>query len=110
MKRPRKEQGFRGPIKNPSDSATAAAVKTAKDWFDNQALLTDPETVPYSPPKAAALVGKLVAIEYLSDKFDGVERVYRHELDEMRDMAISPDGATIILFPGLKITKRGIEG
>lgn len=96
------------PLPNPSP--VHAAIQKAREWFREPELVTAPEKVAWTPPRAAVLVGKLVAIEYLSDKFDGVERVYRHELDEMRDLAISPDGTTMIILPGLKITTRGIEG
>ena len=104
---------YRGPLEaNPSsfDVEVQAAMLKAAEWFRDPALLTDPETINWTPPKAAMQIGQLVAIEYLSDKFDGVERIYRHEFDHLRDMAVSPDGRTIIIIPGLKITTRGIEG
>jgi hypothetical protein len=110
MKKPRKLQGYRGPLSNPSSSEVARTIEKAREWFGDAALVTEPETMPWNPPKTAVHIGQLVAIEYLSDKFDGVETVYRHVFDEMLDCVISLDGRTIVLSPGLKITDRGIEG
>ena len=90
--------------------ATQEATRKAEEWFGSDDLVTKPERLAWTPPKAAVMVGQIVAIEYLSDKFDGVERVYRHEFDEMRLMAISPDGSTIVVDPPMHITRRGIEG
>jgi hypothetical protein len=95
--------------RKPSE-ATKEATRKAEEWFDCEALMTEPQQLKWKPPRAAVLVGQIVAIEYLSDKFDGKERVYRHEFDELRLMAISPDGATIVVDPPMKITRRGIEG
>lgn len=86
------------------------AQKKAKAWYRHPDLVTEPETVPYAPPSAVVHIGQLVAIEYLSDKFDGKERVYRHELDSLRDLMISPDGKTLVILPGLRVTTRGLEG
>jgi hypothetical protein len=98
--------------KNPPerDHATEAAIAKALEWFGEESLLTDPEDLPWTPPAAAVLVGRLVAIEYASDKWDGKERVYRHDLDRPCNLAISIDGSTIILDPPLRVTKRGLEG
>ena len=90
--------------------ATAEATRKAEEWFGSDDLVTRPEQLKWKPPRAAVLVGQIVAIEYQSDKFDGIERVYRHEFDELRLMAISPDGTTIVVDPPMKITRRGIEG
>ena len=92
------------------DHATEAAIAKAKDWFGLDNLVTEPELLDWKAPEAAVLIGKLVAIEYSSDKYDGKERVYRHELDRARDLAISIDGSTLIVTPALRVTKRGIEG
>lgn len=98
--------------RNPAqrDHATEAAIAKAKDWFGLDSLLTEPEQLAWTPPAAAVLIGRLVAIEYASDKYDGKERVYRHDLDHPRDLAISIDGSTMIVTPALRVTKRGLEG
>jgi transcriptional regulator with XRE-family HTH domain len=111
-KNPRPRKTRRKVKRNPehTDRATEAAISKAKDWFGLDSLLTEPELVAWTPPEAAVLIGRLVAVEYFSDKFDGKGRVYRHDLDRPRDLAISVDGGTLMIFPPLKITKRGIEG
>lgn len=93
-----------------SRDAVTVAINKAKDWFGRDDLVTDPETLPWSPPAAAVEIGRLVAIEYLSDKFDGKSRVYRHEFTKNHAVAVSVDGGTMIIFPPMRITKRGIEG
>ena len=111
-KNPKPRKTRRQVTRNPEylDRATEAAIAKAKDWFGLDSLLTEPELVAWTPPEAAVLIGRLVAVEYFSDKFDGKGRVYRHDLDRPRDLAISVDGGTLMIFPPLKITKRGIEG
>lgn len=96
------------------DSKTREAVRTALKkaaaWYRDETLVTDPESRPWTPPKAAIHIGQLVAIEYLSDKFDGTERVYRHDFTQLRELHVSANGDTFIVLPGCKITTRGIEG
>lgn len=103
MKRKRKTQ------RNPTGAEQEATAK-ALEWFGHPDLLTQPERVSWTPPKFAVEIGNLVAIEYASDKWTGVEKVYRHEFEQIRTMAISPDGSTIVVFPPFQITERGIEG
>lgn len=90
--------------------AVSAAIKKAKAWFRDPKLVTEPEEVSWNPPEAAVHIGRIVAIEYESDKFDGVKRIYRHEVTKKRDLLVSIDGSTMIVLPGFKITTRGIEG
>ena len=110
MKKPRKLQGYRGPLTNPSPAEVAKTIAKAREWFGDANLVTEPEVIPWTAPKTAVHIGRLSAIEYVSDKFDGVETVYRHVFDEELDCVISLDGRTIVLSPGLKLTDRGIEG
>ena len=98
--------------KNPParDHVTEAAIAKARDWFGLDSLVTEPELLDWKPPEAAVLIGRLVAIEYSSDKFDGKDRVYRHELDRTRELYVSIDGSCFIVTPALRVTKRGLEG
>ena len=96
------------PERNPSP--LAVAVKKARAWYRREDLVTIPEKLNWKPPQAAVLVGSIVAIEYLSDKFDGKPTVYRHEFTQERDLILSPDGSTMIVNPPMRITTRGIEG
>ena len=98
----------RGLFDNPS--AKAKATKKAKAWFQDENLVTKPQVIDWTPPESAVHIGQFVAIEYLSDKFDGTKRIYRHEVTKVRQMLLSPDGSTIIVDPPFKVTKRGIEG
>lgn len=98
----------RGLFENPS--AEARATKKARAWFQDESLVTNPQEIDWTPPDAAVHIGQFIAVEYLSDKFDGVKRIYRHEVTKVRQMLLSPDGSTIIVDPPFKITKRGIEG
>lgn len=99
-------------IKNPGTKARAAkiAMKKAQAWFWDETKVSEPEElVGYVPPESGILVGEIVAIEYRSAK-DGRMKTYRHDVTKKRDLIISVDGQTLIVNPGFKITKRGIEG
>jgi hypothetical protein len=101
------------PRRNPSQrtpEAVQEAIQTAGKWFGDPSLVTEPERIPWTPPKAAIEIGNLVALEYASNKWTGEETVYRHEFEQIRSMAISPDGSTIVVWPPFQITERGIEG
>jgi hypothetical protein len=98
----------RGLFDNPSPAAKA--TKKARAWFQDESLVTAAQEIDWTPPDSAVHIGQFVAVEYLSDKFDGVKRIYRHEVTKVRQMLLSPDGSTIIVDPPFKITKRGIEG
>lgn len=93
-----------------NQKAIAAAVKKARAWFRDVSLVTEPEEIDWKAPEAAVHIGRIVAIEYESDKFDGVKRIYRHDVTKKRDLLVSIDGSTMIVVPGFKITTRGIEG
>lgn len=90
--------------------ATTKAIAKARAWFGRDDLVTEPETLPWTPPEAVVELGRILAIEYLSDKFDGKMRAYRHDFTKNRTIAVSVDGGTVIVTPPMRITKRGIEG
>ncbi len=98
----------RGLFDNPNPRAKAE--KKARAWFGKDSLVTKVQEIDWTPPESAVHIGQFIAIEYLSDKFDGVKRIYRHDVTKVRQMLLSPDGSTIIVDPPFKITKRGIEG
>jgi len=91
--------------------AAAAAERKARAFFGHPDLETRAKKLKgYKAPLAFVDIGNVVALEYDSDKFDGIERIYRHEAEKKRKFLISVDGSTIIVHPPFKITKRGIEG
>jgi len=90
--------------------ARKKALARAAAWFGNDKLLTEPALVKIADDLALIEVGRIVAIEYESKKYDGKTRVYRHNVVKTRILYISTDGEVLIIKPGLKITKRGIEG
>lgn len=113
------------PVKNPSPGerkhgphasaeerkAAALALKKARAFFDNDNLVTEPQRLKaYKPPQAYVDIGDFIAIEYDSHKFDGKQRIYRHESQSKKRCLLSVDGSTMIFDPPLKLTKRGIEG
>jgi hypothetical protein len=93
-----------------SKKETDAAIKKARAWFRDDALVTEPEVVHRDLPKAFVHIGQWEAIEYASDKFDGKKASYRHEVTGVRQFYISPDGSTLIVDPPFKVTTLGIEG
>ena len=109
------------PTQNPSpgemihgEHASAAqriALAKALEWYGKDSLVTEPrELKGWKAPQCAVEVGLLTALEYDSRKFDGKPRIYRHESEVKRRLFISPDGATLIVWPPFNITKHGIEG
>lgn len=58
-----------------------------------------------------AELGRLVAVEYRSDKFDGRARTYRHKFETRPVLAATADGRVLVVLGGrTKVTARGIEG
>lgn len=115
----------KNPTKNPSPGerkhgphasaderiAAAAALKKARAFFGNDDLVTEPQALrSYRAPEAFVDIGDFVAIEYDSEKFDGKDRIYRHEGTRKRRCLLSIDGTTMVFDPPFKLTKRGIEG
>jgi hypothetical protein len=91
--------------------AAAAALKKARAFFGNDDLVTEPQALrSYRAPEAFVDIGDFVAIEYDSPKFDGTDRIYRHEGTRKRRCLLSIDGTTMVFDPPFKLTKRGIEG
>lgn len=98
-----------GLFANPS--ARTRAAKKAAAFYDNPNLTTEPKALKgYTAPESFVDIGDAVALEYRSNKFDGKTRVYRHDITKKRKFLISADGSTIVIWPPLKVTKRGIEG
>jgi hypothetical protein len=108
-------------VKNPSpgemivgphaSAETRKMLAKALAWYGSKDLLTEPKLLKsYNAPEAVIEIGPFIAIEYESNKFDGKSRIYRHDITHHRKLYISADGSTIVIWPPLKITKRGIEG
>lgn len=114
VKNPRKKKNPSTAEEAMGEHASAAArlaLKKAAAFFGRDDLVNNArELKGYEAPTACVEIGDLVALEYDSHKFDGKSRIYRHETTRKRKMLISLDGSTIIIWPPLKVTKRGIEG
>jgi|WetSurMetagenome_2_1015567.scaffolds.fasta_scaffold1187251_2 hypothetical protein len=62
-------------------------------------------------PDEMIFIGKAYAINYKSDKWDGVSRYYEHKLKQHGDILISPDGKTIVITNlNLQIKPEGLTG
>ena len=116
VKNPRKR-----PKKNPSaaedaigshvSAAARLAVKKAAAFFGRDDLVKQVREIHIDDDVIAAVeIGGFIALEYDSKKFDGRNRVYRHETDVKRKIYISTSGDMIFVIPPFKVTKRGIEG
>jgi len=55
-------------------------------------------------------IGTIKTIGYRSNKFTGKNENYEHVVTKRRELFISRDGATLIVWPPFKVTTRGIEG
>lgn len=98
----------RGLFANPKRGAKA--IKKALAWNGRESLVTSPKNIHVKDNLEFVEIGRIVAIEYESNKFDGKTRIYRHDVTKSRILHVSTDGTVLIVKPGFKITKRGIEG
>lgn len=66
-------------------------------------------------PKAVASLGRCMRLDYLSDKFDGKRRVYRHDFGDPPDVYAAPGkqpgGKTMLIVIGkFQLKRAGITG
>ena len=111
-KRPKKNPSAAEDAMGPHVSAAARlAVKKAAAFFGRDDLVKQVREIHIDDDVIAAVeIGGFIALEYDSHKFDGKNRVYRHETDVKRKLYISTSGDMIFVIPPFKVTKRGIEG
>lgn len=98
----------RGLFDNPAPGR--AAEKKAKAWYQKETLNTGARTINLPHTVEAVEIGKIVSITYESDKYDGRKRLWKHDVTGDRTLHISTDGKVMVVLPGFKVTKRGIEG
>jgi hypothetical protein len=104
---------FSNPSRFDREEAQAAkrSKKAAERWYGEPELVNATKILRgHEFPEAFLDAGRITAIEYESDKFDGETRLYRHEVTKKRRLIISADGSTILIHPPFRVTKRGIEG
>jgi len=96
---------------NPTRNPHKTAEKKAREFYGKPELSTKPRTLKgYEAPEAFIHIGKIAALEYDCDKYDGKPRIWRHEATKERNLYLSVDGSTLVVDPPFKVTKRGIEG
>lgn len=101
---------------NPASSKDKKAIAAAKkrvekkagEWNQRNPKKAKVQRIP--DPLEAIEIGEIVSICYRSAKFDGKVRVWEHVVTKKRKLYISLDGSILVVKPGFKITKRGIEG
>lgn len=98
----------RGLFDNPAPGRKAE--KKAKAWYQMERLETGAKTIRLPDTVEAVEIGKIISITYESDKYDGRKRLWKHDVTGDRTLHISTDGKVMVVLPGFKITKRGIEG
>ncbi len=97
--------------KKPSAKVKQEAEKKALNWKQKKSLVKPAKVLLELPEELAMIcIGRIVAIEYEDDKYDGKKRIWRHEFTKNRKLHISKDGQIWAIVPKPKITKRGIEG
>lgn len=110
----KKKTPAKAPKKAPKKAPTQATRKKveakAHAWNQRESLTTKARVIELPDELEAIEIGEIVAIEYRSKKYDGKARVWRHEVAKKRTLHISLDGKILVILPGFKITKRGIEG
>jgi hypothetical protein len=71
--------------------------------------------IDFKMPRAVAKLGTAVRLDYVSDKFDGVKRIYWHKFKKPPAVYVLPDtqknGDNVIIIRGkFRIKKEGITG
>lgn len=96
-------------IKNPS-RADRTPAKKFLDFSGRSRVRKTMVTIP-SYPKEWIFIGNAPEINYLSDKKDGVKRLYKHPLKKHGKLVVSPDGKIAMIFGlNLNIKKEGLTG
>jgi hypothetical protein len=95
--------------------AALNAEKKARAWFDNESLVTGAKVLKsFDFEKVIAggfvEIGEILKLDYLSNKYNGKQTAYTHEITKKRRLFISADGSTLVIWPPLKVTSRGIMG
>jgi hypothetical protein len=90
--------------------AETKAIEKARAFYGNDDLVTIPFPIEVDENSALVEIGEVTAIEYKSKKWDGKTRIFRHDVTKRRKLYISTDGTLLVVVPGFKLTKRGIEG
>jgi hypothetical protein len=91
--------------------AAKDALEAAAAFYGREDLVTKPRKLRgFKMPKSFVDIGDFVAVEYDSDKFDGKQRIYRHEGEVKRRFLLSTDGSVAIFQPPFGLTEKGIEG
>jgi hypothetical protein len=98
----------RGLFDNPTPGSRA--VKKARAWYQQETLVSGAQTIKLPDTVEAVEIGKIISITYESDKYDGKKRLWKHDVTGDRTLHISTDGKVLVVLPGFKVTKRGIEG
>ena len=92
--------------KNPGTKAQ----KKALAWYQKESLVNGSQVIKLPDTVEAVEIGRIVSITYESDKYDGKKRLWKHDVTGQKTLHISTDGKVMVILPGFKITKRGIEG
>lgn len=100
----------KGLFDNPAKSPARRAARKAAAWYQDETLATEPREIRIPDHLGFVEIGRIVAIEYESKKYDGTKRIWRHDVTGKRELHVSEDGSVFVVRPGFKITKRGIEG
>lgn len=96
---------------NPESSVDRAS-RTVRKWQDRGPIRVKRKRMKPPPPLkgAAAELGKLHAVTYESNKFDGKKKLYEHEFGDPRpSLVTSPEGKGLyVVGGGFEITPDGI--
>ena len=93
--------------KNPETKA----IKKALAWYQKKSLVNGSQVIKLPDTVEAVEIGRIVSITYESDKYDGKKkRLWKHDVTGQKILHISTDGKVMVILPGFKVTKRGIEG
>jgi len=109
----RRATGMRrvNPARRRDAAAEARAARVVRSFQDRGAIAVKTKAMKRPAPltTTAAELGKLVAVTYRTDKFDGRERDYEHEFETLPSLVTDPEGQGLHIVGGaFKITPDGI--
>jgi hypothetical protein len=95
--------------------AALRAEKKARAWFDNDDLVTEARVLKgFDFEKVAksgfVKIGEILSITYGSHKYTGEHTAYVHDFTKKRALYLSNDGSTMVVWPPMQVTTRGIMG